>query len=232
MDWDALKHVRDLRLLAGMQRQACRDLLSISTVLDFQARSVILKEASPAAHLHVVLEGCVELYGSSQKKEASMALLEPGEPFILAAVIKKAPVLLSARAIQRSRVLFIPAEAFRTAMRADPGLAHAVTDDLGTDFRKMVRQLRNQKLRSGKQRLAAYLLQLQREQGRPGEFCLDIKKRTLASLLGLEPETLSRVFAELRTEGVETQGDQIIVRDVVRLEQFVGADWRLDDPNG
>ncbi|HNO03879.1 MAG TPA: translation initiation factor IF-2 [Flavobacteriales bacterium] len=74
--------------------------------------------------------------------------------------------------------------------------------------------------------------QLQREQGRPGEFCLDIKKRTLASLLGLEPETLSRVFAELRTEGVETQGDQIIVRDVVRLEQFVGADWRLDDPNG
>lgn len=230
MDWQPLKHRRELKLLAGMERQAYRDLMEISSAPVLEPRSIIFKEGTTATHLHVVLSGSVELFATSQKKEASLAVLEPGDAFILAAVVKDGPTLMAARTIERSQILFIPATAFRAALKADTGLALAVALELGDQFRGMVRQLRNQKLRSGKQRLAAYLLLQQRRQGRRDAVCLALKKRTLASLLGLEPETLSRAFAELRAEGVEVRGDLVLLPDIKRLEELVGADWSLDDP--
>lgn len=230
MDWQPLKHRRELKLLSTMERQRFRELMDISSAPILEPRNVIFKEGTAAMHLHIVLSGGVELFGASQRKEASIAVLQPGESFILAAVVTSGPTLMAARTIARSQILFIPAEAFRAAMRRDPALALAVTEELGLNFRCMVRQLRNQKLRSGKQRLAAYLLLLQRQQGRRDGISLAVKKRTLASLLGLEPETLSRAFAELRTEGVEVHGDEVLLPDVRKLEELVGPDWSIEDP--
>lgn len=230
MDWQPLKHRRELRLLAGMERQAYRDLMEMSSAPVLEPRSIIFKEGTTATHLHIVLSGSVELFATSHKKEASLAVMGPGDAFILAAVVKNAPALMAARTIERSQILFVPAASFRSALRADSGLAMAVALEIGDQFRMMVRQLRNQKLRSGKQRLAAYLLLMQRQQGRRDAVHLAVKKRTLASLLGLEPETLSRAFADLRAEGVEVRGDQVNLPDVKRLEELVGADWSLDDP--
>lgn len=231
MDWRGHKTASELKLLANMEREAWQDLVNSASAPTFEARATLFKEGTTATHLHIVLSGSVELFASSGTKEASMVVLGPGDAFILAAVVKNAVALMSARTIERSQIMFIPAEAFRRALQRDPGLAAAVTNELGADFRNMVRQLRNQKLRSGKQRLAAYLLQLQRQQGRRSGIDLKVKKRVLASLLGLEPETLSRAFAELRAYGVEVQPDQIVVTDMKRLEDLIGVDWCLDDPH-
>lgn len=49
-------------------------------------------------------------------------------------------------------------------------------------------------------------------------------KRHVATLLGLRPETLSRCFRALKTAGVISDGRDVRVLDMARLEQFAKGD--------
>ena len=57
-----------------------------------------------------------------------------------------------------------------------------------------------------------------------------MKKRVLASLLGVEPESLSRAVTELRSAGVEIKHNHVAVSDLAVLEQIAHANWPLDAP--
>ena len=59
------------------------------------------------------------------------------------------------------------------------------------------------------ERLANYLLRQDRVQGGSGHVTLPLDKRTVASLLGMTPENLSRAFATLRPYGVKVEGGQV-----------------------
>ncbi len=204
-------------------------MLATSELRKVRARNLVFKEGTPALHLHIVLSGSIELFGRSGGKEAVIAVMSPGDPFIMAAVVKNAPALMSARAIENSELLCIPAETFRWAMNNDPVLAVRTSMELGTSFRAMVKQLRDHKLRTSKQRLAAYLSRLARAQKGARTIELPVNKRLLSSLLGIEPASLSRAFAELRAYGVETHGQTVTVVEPSKLEQLASCDWSIDD---
>lgn len=59
---------------------------------------------------------------------------------------------------------------------------------------------------------------------------MPVKKRVLASLLGVEPESLSRAVTELRSAGVEIKHNHVAVSDLAVLEQIAHANWPLDAP--
>jgi CRP/FNR family transcriptional regulator, dissimilatory nitrate respiration regulator len=77
------------------------------------------------------------------------------------------------------------------------------------------------------QRLAAYVLYLSDSpQGTLEQVERDITKGQLAAFLGTIPETLSRVFAKLSSEGVleilEIEGARIRLLDLSRLRALAG----------
>jgi len=225
-----LRAGREIALLAGIDDRVRRRLMAESFTRKLKPRTIIFAEGTPAAHLHILMSGAVELFGTSGGREAVIALLEPGDSFIMAAVVKDAVTLMSARTIEESQVLYVPAATFRQAMHVDPVLAVKVAMELGTGFRSMVKNLRDHKLRSAKQRLAAYLVRLARARKGEVEIELPVTKRVLSSLLGVEPESLSRVFLELRTIGVEMKRDQVYIADMAELEKLANSDWVIDNP--
>lgn len=52
----------------------------------------------------------------------------------------------------------------------------------------------------------------------------------LASLLGIEPPSLSRALASLGDAGVQIEGDMIRVVDIGALAEVAYSDWVVDDP--
>ena len=212
-----LPQVRELRLFRNMGEERFSEVMAASYLQTFPAQLDLINEGDPADFLYVVIEGCVELYARSNNRESTMAMVQPVGTFILAAVLKDAVYLMSARTAQKSRLLLIPSENIRQAFEKDAGFARDIVGELANCYRQVVKEHKNIKLRTAVERLANRLLRYHDEQGANGSLQLPHDKRTLASALGMTPENLSRAFATLRPYGVEVDGAKVILSDVPSL---------------
>jgi CRP/FNR family transcriptional regulator, transcriptional activator FtrB len=221
--------VRALPLFTGMQQQHFKTLIGAGYLQRFPHRVSLVHEGQKPDFLHVLVEGSVEFFSTSRERETTLSVLAPPGAFILAAVVLDQLYLKSARTIESSVVVLIPAEAVRAIFNKDAVFARAVVAELALRYRGLVKDLKNQRLRTGLERLANWVLAHDKKVGRPGGFKLPMEKRALANLLGMRPENLSRAFGELADLGVEVDGANLRIVDRVALASFAKPDPLIDD---
>jgi CRP/FNR family transcriptional regulator, transcriptional activator FtrB len=226
---DDLTSLRGLPLFAGMSEPHFDALFRAAYLQSFPTRVELFSEGDRADFLFVVVGGCVELYASWNGRETTMAIVAPYGTFILAAVVKDAVYLMAARTADKSRILMIPSEDVRRAFEQDDAFARAIVVELASCYRGVIKHQKELKLRSGVERLAAYLLRCRSEQGNAPCVSLPHDKRTLAALLGMTPENLSRAFATLRPYGVSVDGSSVTLSDLGGLMGLAKPTPLLDD---
>lgn len=224
-----LPQIRSLSLFENMDESSFDALMQTAYLQVFPAQLELITEGDPADFLYVVTEGCVELFARSNGRESTMGMVRPVGTFILAAVLKDAVYLMSARTAQRSKVLLIPSENVREAFQNDENFARSIVIELANCYRSVVKEHKDLKLRSAVERLANRLLRLHIQQGSTGGLALPYDKRTLASLLGMTPENLSRAFNTLRPYGVKVDGMNIGLDDLKALETLAKPNPLIDD---
>lgn len=204
----------------------------ISEVFTAHQGEVLCRQGTLPTVLYVVLEGHVAL--SSTTPAGSTAVIEvlsAGRDFGPASVMAALPYMQSAHVVQRARLLAIEARPLRTLIEREPELSLALLRSLSGEFRALVRQVRDLKVRTTAQRLACYLLALVPDpRANEAGFRLPFEKGLLAARLGCRQENLSRAFAALRRFGVETRGAHVMLRDVPRLTAYAQPDY-LTDPD-
>ena len=221
--------VRGLHLFADMADENFSALMRGSYVQSFPPQIDLIVEGDRSDFLHIVLSGCIELFCTWNNHETSMATVWPVSTFILAATIKDAPYLMSARTLERSRVALIPSQDVREIFAADPAFARSIVTELAICYRSVIKNTKNLKLRTSLERLANYLIGQQDYSGGAAEFTLRIEKRRLASILGMTPENLSRAFKALQPYGVKVRGNQVAIADRHDLAQFAKPSPLIDD---
>jgi CRP/FNR family transcriptional regulator, transcriptional activator FtrB len=224
-----LPAVGQLPLFADMDKERFAELMRAAYLQMFPPQVELIREGDPADFLHVVVEGRVELFARSNGRESALALVEPVSTFILAAVLKDAVYLMSARTTEKSRLLLIPSEDIRRAFRQDDAFARAIVVELASRYRTVVKDHKNHKLRTAVERLANCLLTLERRQGGSGLLVLPFDKKTLASLLGMTAENLSRAFNTLKPYGVEVNGAEIALTKPDDLRKLAKPNPLIDD---
>jgi CRP/FNR family transcriptional activator FtrB len=214
--------------------QASRERLLASAIQHRVAAGTVLFEQGELPTFQiVVLAGSVQLFGrSTQGREVLVEVARAPDLIIPAAVVTGAPYLMQARVPEPSRLLLIPAALFRDTLLQDPLLAHEVIDALARQFRRMVRQVKNLKLRSSVQRVGCYLLTLSKRQGTPGQAVLPYEKNLIASELGITRESFSRALANLEQAGIRVNGQTIMIVDATRLATACQPDSLIDDIEG
>ena len=140
--------------------------------------------------------------------------------------------MMQARIPEPARLLLIHAEALRRAVENEPLLARAVIGSLAGQFRRLVRQIKNLKLRTATERVGCYLLTLSQRQGTPNCAMLPYEKNLIASELGMTRESLSRALSALWTEGVTIKGDRVEIWDARRLAAACRPDPLIDGSKG
>lgn len=223
--------VYDLQLFNGVAEDTIRNLLRAGYDQSFPPLVTLIHEGAPANFLHIVVEGMVELYAGTRTREATMAVVRPISTFILAASVRDAPYLMSARTLQRSRVLLVPSVDLRAAIGSDNRFAVNVMLELAGSYRSMVRHTKNLKLRNTRERIAAYLLRQSRLLGNVPGFILPVEKRILASYMGMTPENLSRALKSLAEDGCKIDGNRVIITDRAKLETLAELSQMLDGPD-
>jgi CRP/FNR family transcriptional activator FtrB len=212
--------VRGLTLFADMQEATFRALMSAAFLQSFPPHVVLIREGELPDFLFVLVAGAVEMYASHAERRTTLQVILPPATFIVVPVVRQEVPLMSARTLVNSDVLMIPGKAVREIFSRDSGFARAVVSELALRFRDVVRALKNEKLRTGTERLANWILQTDARSGYSGRLILPFEKRLLASLLGMTPENLSRGFAVLVEHGLTTEGQVIIIRDRKKLQRL------------
>lgn len=199
-------------------------------VQNFPPQIDLIREGDPADFLHVVIEGSVELYATWNGRETTLATMMPVSTFILAATIKDGPYLMSARTLDKARVVLLPSVDVRAVFEKDAEFARHIVVELAQCYRSVVKSSKDLKLRTSVERLANYLLRQQRAQGGSHEFSLRIEKRKLASYLGMTAENLSRAIKTLRQYGVVFDGSAVTITDSDDLTAFAKPSPLIDYP--
>ncbi|MBZ0139202.1 MAG: helix-turn-helix domain-containing protein [Pseudorhodoplanes sp.] len=196
----------------------------------FPMHVVLINEGEHADFLHIIVEGVVELFARYEARETTIEILQPVTTFIPAAVVRDDVYLKSARTLAPSRILMIPATNVREMFGRDPVFARAVVDEVALRYRRLVRALKDQKLRTGAERLANWILETDRQQGSRGRVSMPYEKRTLSALLGMTPENLSRTLASLTAHGISGNGREILISDRDALLRCARPDPLIDGP--
>lgn len=223
--------LRNLDLFKGMDQTNFDSLMRGAYVQNFPTQVDLIQEGDPSDFLHVVVEGSVELFAGWNNRETTISIARPVSTFILAAAIKDAPNLMSARTIERSRVVLLPSVDVREIFEIDHGFARAVVTELAQRYRSVLKDSKNLKLRSSIERLSNYLLKMQIAAGGGTSFELGIEKRRLASRLGMTPENLSRAIKALKPHGAQVTGSTVLVTSNKDLERLAKPTPLIDDPN-
>lgn len=222
-----------LPLLKALPAASRAELLQNSVLHAVAPGTVLFEQGEMPTFQHVVLAGSVHLLGrSSIGREVLIEVVEPPDLIIPAAAVTGSPYLMRARVPEPSRLLLIHAGVFRSAVLREPLLAQEMIGCLARQFRRLVRQLKNLRLRTGIERVGCYLITLSRRQGTPHRAILPYEKNLIASELGMTRESFSRALSALQTEGVTVRGETISILDAKRLAAACGFDRLVDGPEG
>lgn len=225
---DDLSEIHSLALFEEMDEENFTAMMQAAYLQNFPAQVQLANEGEDADFLFFVIEGCVELFAAANGREATMAMVGSTESFILAAVLKDAPYLMSARTTEKSRILMIPATNIRDAFETDDAFARTIIVELADSYRTVIKDYKNLKLRTAVERLANRLLEYHFDQGETGVIELPYDKKRLAALLGMTPENLSRAFMTLKPYGVIVRGSYITLSDMKGLVTLAKPNQLID----
>jgi CRP/FNR family transcriptional regulator, transcriptional activator FtrB len=199
---------------------------AISQVVSAEPNVVLLQQGAMPEVLYVLLEGQVALSCTAADGTAAVVdVLHPVDHFILASVLTRLPHMMAASTVTSCRLLAIEGDRLLDLVEREAALANTLLRSVSRDFRTMVCQVRDLKLRTATQRLGCYLLAQVKDSGlHQANLRLPFDKGLLAAQLGCRQENLSRAFATLRAYGVETHGARVILHDIPRLKALAVPD--------
>lgn len=223
------KKLRQVSLFEDISADTLQRLVEDAFLQRFPSQTILFRQGELPDFLHVLLEGSLQLTATSyDQHETVVEILEPVETFVPAAVLTNTVYLVSAKIVRAARILMLPASALRESLARDPNLALAIIGSLSRQYRAMLKQVKNLKLRTSTQRLAGYLLELAAENGSESTVELPHDKRLIAARLGMTPESLSRAFSTLRKLGVEVHGHRVQMLDASKLRRYCPPDQLID----
>lgn len=212
--------MRKMRVLEKVGPEVIARIASQCPAQSFPRGAVLFDQGETANFAYLLLHGEVALLGRHDGVEMVVEFFGTGDIVVAAAVLLERPYLVKAKTIEECRIILVPAALFRELMRTDHALALAMSQEMARHWRVLVRQIKDLKLRSAPQRLAAYLL-MRRRSGN-GKLTLKEDRKVLAGRLGITPESLSRAFRMLQPLGVSGKGHEVSIENPAQLAEYCG----------
>ena len=193
-----------------------------SQLIDFPKSTSVFNRGDAAVGLYILLEGQLKLgVTSPQGTEKIISIVTPGESFGEAILFLERQFPVYAQAILDSQVLLVPKNLIFSMLDNDPLFARKMLAGLSVRMHQLVQDIEMLSLQSCTQRFIGYLLQISADAPDGSKITLPTSKTTIASLLNLTPETLSRTLAKLQQlELIEVNGKDVSITDVKKLRRY------------
>lgn len=206
-------------------------ILKQSATRTYQRGETIFIQGDVAQNIYVVLDGWVKLFRITPTgAEAVVGVFTKGRSFGEAVAFEDVPLPVTAEAVTDSRLLLVRTTLLATMMRERPEIAMAIMSSTFRHLHALVAQVEQLKAHTGAQRVAEFLLELCECRSGSCTITLPYDKTLIAGRLGMQPQSLSRAFNRLETQGVTIAHNLATISDVDQLREYMledrSAPWR------
>ena len=212
-------------VFSGLKPDVLEVLMAQARVVNLRPGSMLFRQGEPATSFFIIVDGWIKLYRITPAgDEAVLNVFAKGQSFAEAVTLTSGRYPATASAVASTRVIMIPADHVIDCIRKMPEVAIAMIASTSQHLHLMVSRIEQLTAQSGTQRVADFLISLTPCIKGPCTIALPYDKSLIAGRLGLKPESLSRVFAKLRTIGVDVRASEVVVDDVATLQNLVASE--------
>jgi CRP-like cAMP-binding protein len=191
----------------------------------YRKGTILFEEGARPEGVYVVLEGRVKLsVNSPQGKAMVLGFFGAGTILGLAASTLGRPHVTTAETIQATEAVFVPRSELVAELRSKPLAAWQAAQLLSEDCYFLLTKMATVELsESAQQKMARCLLGLINQTIEHGgaHVELNLSQETIAQMVGLSRETVSRLLSRLRRKGVlDWTRSDFIIRDRAALEKL------------
>ncbi|MGQ9366661.1 Crp/Fnr family transcriptional regulator [Azospirillum sp. ST 5-10] len=215
----------ELPLFDAVPADVLPDLLGGAAVEWLPAGTLLFDAGAPADAFYVLLGGQVKLSSLLEDgRESIVEIVEPVATFAEAAMFASGRFPVTAETMADSALVRVRAEPFLAGLNRHRAVAVAMLAGLWRWNRHLAREIRTLRRQTPLMRVCGFLLSLAPQATGAAEVVLPLRKAVIASRLGMEPESLSRVLARLRAHGVDSRRDTVRIADVAALRALCAPD--------
>lgn len=222
LDEQHLEKLRQNYLFEQLTDAELRRAADHGGIIEFSAGETVFSQGAHCRHFYLVQTGMIKLYRTSvDGTEKIMDLIAPKQSFA-ETVMFSGQYPLHAAALEPSTLFAFDCKDFMEQLRNNVELCFRLMSSMSLRLHGMINEIDQLTLHNGTQRLAQYLIE-QVPEGVMQSPCIRllVPKLVIASRLGIQPETFSRIMARLRTEGmIETHNDTILLKDLAALRRM------------
>jgi CRP-like cAMP-binding protein len=223
IDTQEIEHIRHTYLFSELADDEWQRVAGRATARHLRAGQPLFAQGAPCSHFFLLQQGRVKLYRlSSAGEEKVIDIIGPGQLFAEAVMFMGARFPVHAEALEATRLIAFDAKDFNGLARGNADLCFRLLSAMSQRMHGLVNEIARLTLQSGTERLVQYLLdQLPDDEPGSSRVRLQVPKQVIASRVGVQPETLSRILAKLRKSGLlEMHDDTITLRDVSALRRL------------
>jgi CRP/FNR family transcriptional regulator, cyclic AMP receptor protein len=202
-----IRTLRRLPLFADLTEAELAVIAERVTVRRFDRGETVFSEGDACSELLIVREGSVKLLKTAANGRQQLLSVERGGNSLSEiSVFDGQPYPATAETMTATTLLRVEAESFRRICLQHPAVALKVIKVLGHRLRRMSSLVEDLSFATVRGRLAAYLADIAREEGRKTaqgiEFELSENNEQLAARLGTVRELVSRNLGRLHNQGL------------------------------
>lgn len=219
--------LHQFKLYRGLSEATQRDLAQVAILKKMRKGQKLWRHGELTEGYYSILTGLVKSFRESPDgREQILCLLGPGQQVGAMSVLSETPAPCHTAVLDSGEFLFFPKAAFKDVVRTHHDLALQLLSGLASQCNVLANRIEDLSLHHAEERLGGYLLSLPvKSMNASGEaqVRLPVSKTTLASMLGLSRETLSRTFAALQHRNmITTDGRMIDLLDIEALQRLEG----------
>lgn len=221
MRQDEFSLVRRHPLFQGLSDSEAQEILAGATPKTYPKGYVLFTREDPVDYFYFIFNGWVKVYRETiDGGEAVIGIFARGETLAEAMAFIGGNYPASAEVVEEASVLPIRSVKFVHYLKEYPKVGLTMLSSLSKRMHHLVGEIESLKTRTASQRVAQFLLRLCSTHDGEVVVALPYDKSVVSARLGIQPESLSRIFGRLKKYGVTIERERVIIADVGLLERY------------
>jgi CRP-like cAMP-binding protein len=194
--------LRRHHLFSQLPEKVFQDVCNLANLKHLGCHATLMHQGDPAKRFFLLVSGQIKLHRvTGEGQENLVEIIHAGQTFAEALLFSQARLYpVSATALKDCVLVSIEGSHYRNALEDQPKICLAILASMSIHLHQRLKDIDTLTLANASRRVINFLFQ-ERDPVN-GQIVLQVSKRLVASKLGIQPETFSRILHRLVEGGL------------------------------